>query len=420
MGDKLIFKKDGSRVRYVEGVPLPVILPTEGKTAFGELITAQLSPQIQGSFEYTVDNTDLNTNTEVNTGTVTQASAMCVVGTGTTTASTALFQSKQHAKYRAGLGGLSRFTALFNSPVANTEQYQGIMDAMGSSAAFKNGFSVGYDGVTFGFHRFRDDVKITINQADWDDPLDGTGMSGMVLDPTKLNVFYIQFQYLGAGAIKLYVEDDTTGIPIIVYTLDYANLNVLPTVFNPNFHHTLWVNNGSTTSNIVSKSGSYGYFIEGKTSFIELHQPTNSSGINEKTGITTEIPIFTIRNKSTFASKTNFIDIYLLNMAASSEATAANNQANIRLIKNATLGGDASVWNDINTTNSVVEIDVAATTVANGIEISPGLMAGKNGSFKDRLSDYKMLLNPGETLTIAGNSANSATIDAYLLWRELF
>ena len=91
------------------------------KTAFGEVLVGQLSPQYQGSFEYTVGNTDLNINTVVAGGTVTQASGTAVVGSSTTTASTALFQSKQHAKYRAGLGGVARFTALFTTPVAVTE-----------------------------------------------------------------------------------------------------------------------------------------------------------------------------------------------------------------------------------------------------------------------------------------------------------
>jgi len=64
---------------------VPVDLPL---TAFGDLRTAELTPQFQGSFEYTVDNTELSTNTVVNGGTVTQADAMCVVTSSTTTAST--------------------------------------------------------------------------------------------------------------------------------------------------------------------------------------------------------------------------------------------------------------------------------------------------------------------------------------------
>lgn len=389
------------------------------KTAFGELLVGQLHPQFQGSFEYTVDNTDLNTNTAVNGGSVTQDAGMGIVTTSTTTASTALFQSKQHAKYRPGIGGLNRFTALFTSPIAATEQYIGIMDEAGSGAAFKNGYAIGYDGTTFGVHRFQNDSKITIALANCDDPLDGTGTSGMTIDQTKINVFAIRFQYLGAGAIEYLIEDDSTGKFVVFHTVLYANNNVEPSTHNPNFHHTMWVNNKGTTNNLILKSASYAYFSEGKTSFIELHQPENASGTKEKTSVDTEVAIFTIRNRSTYASKTNFIDVVLLGVGASIEASSANNLGTIRIVKNATIGGEPS-YSNINTTDSVIEVDTAGTTVIGGKELGAGLLAGKNNGLRVPLIDNKIILNPGETLTIAGSSANSATIRAQITWRELF
>ena len=390
------------------------------KTAFGELLVGELHPQFQGSFEYTVSNTDLNTNTEVNGGTVTQASGMGVLTSSTTTASTALFQSKQHARYKSGLGGVDRFTALFTSPVAATEQYIGLADEVGSSAAFKNGYMIGYDGTTFGFHRFQNDSKITVAISNWDDPLDGSGDSGVTIDQTKLNIFYIQYQYLGAGAIKVWYQKPD-GDVALVHAVQYANLNTEPSTHNPNFHHTMWVNNKATSSNLIIKSSSYGYFVEGKTTYIELHQPENASGTKQKTTVTTEVAIFTIRNKSIYASKTNFIDIVLLGFGAGIEAVAANNLADVRVVKNATLGG-APLWADINTTNSIVEIDVAGTTVAGGKELGTalGILAGKNDSIRAPLINNKILLHPGESLTIAGSSANSATIRSQITWRELF
>ena len=391
---------------------------TNPKTAFGELLVGQLSPQFQGSFEYTVDNTDLNINTEVSDGTVTQASGMAVLTSSTTTASTALFQSKQHARYRAGLGGVDRFTALFTDPVAATEQYVGLADETGSSAAFKNGYMIGYDGIDFGFHRFQNDTKISISITDWNDPLDGTGTSGITIDQTKLNVFYIQYQYLGAGAIKLFYEKPNGDI-INVHTIEYANANTEPSTHNPNFHHTMWVNNKATTDNLILKSSSYAYFIEGKTSFIELHQPLNGSGIKQKAAVTTEVAIFTIRNRATYVSKTNFIDVILLKTIASIEASSANNLGGIRIVKNATLGGTPS-YSNINTANSVIEIDTSGTTVTGGNELDAGPLAGKNDKLISLLIDNKIILNPGETLTIAGSSDNSATIKSQISWRELF
>lgn len=388
-------------------------------TAFGDLRTAELAPQLQQSFEYTVNNTDLTINSIANGGTVTQSSGMCVLTSSTTTASSAKLISKQHAKYRSGLGGLTRFTALFTTGVADTEQYIGIMDEEGSSAAFKNGYAIGFNGGDFSILRFQNDVLFDVVQSDWDDPLDGTGESEIIFDPTKLNVFQISYQYLGAGAINFFIEDPKTGIFKLFHTIKYSNNNILPSTFNPNYHFTLWVNNKATTDNLIMKSSSYAYFMEGSTSFIELHQPQNSTGIKSKASITTEVAIFTIRNKTSFVSKTNFIDIFLENVTSSIEANSANNLGSVRLVKNATLGGTL-VWNDINTTNSVVEIDVAGTTVTNGTPIFPAPLAGKNDKILENLTSYKIILNPGETMTLAGLSANEATMQGSLLWKELF
>lgn len=398
--------------------PYPVQI-LDPLSAFGDTRTVELSPVFQGSFEYTVDNTEITTNTVVNGGTVTQNNAMAVIGTSTTTSSTALLVSKQHARYRSGFGGLLRFTALYTSPVAGTEQYHGIMDEVGSSAAFKNGYGIGYDGTTFGIHRWQNDVKTSIAQADWDDPLDGTGVSKMTLDQTKINVWAISFQYLGAGAIRIMVEDDITGRFIVVHTILYANLNTVPSVFNPNFHYSMWVNNGSTTSDIIIKGASFAYFIEGFTLLRELHQPQQSSGTVEKTSVTTEVAIFTIRNKSTYQSKTNFIDIVPELLTASIEASSANNLGKIRLLLNTSLGGTPS-FSDINTSDSVIDIDTAGTTTSTAKELLSINLAGKNDRIFIDLTPYKFLISPGETLTITGTSANSATIDASLLWKELF
>jgi len=388
-------------------------------TAFGDVRTAELSPIFQGSFEYTVDNTDLCENTKTGAATVTQADGMLVLSTTTTTGSTAKHNSKIHARYRAGLGGVLRFTALFTSPVAGTEQLCGLADETGSTAAFKNGYMVGYYGTDFGFHRFQNDAVTTVALEDWDDPLDGTGPSGMTLDPTKLNVFFVAFQYLGAGAIRLWVEDAATGDMINAHTILYANLNTSPSTHNPNFHAMYWVDNGATTSNIQLKAASYGYFIEGKTGNIEYHQPQNSSGIKTKNTVTSEVAILTIMVKSTYASKTNFIDIQLERIAASIEASAANNLGYIRLVKNATLGGSPS-YSDINATNSVVEIDNSGTTVTGGTNILTTPLAGRNDKAIESLLDYKIILQAGDTLTISGVSTSSATINAAMLWKELF
>lgn len=389
------------------------------ETAFGEGLFGQLHPQFQGSFEFTVDNTDLNTNTIVNGGTITQADAMAVLTTSTTTASSAKFESKQHARYKSGIGGVDRFTSLFTAGVAGTEQYSGLADENGSSATFKNGYMVGFDGDVFGFHRFQNDTKISIPLADWDDPLDGSGPSGEIIDPTKKNVFFIQYQYLGGGPINVFREDKR-GKKHKVLVVEYPGLFTEPSTHNPNFHHVMWVDNKATTANLILKSSSYAYFVEGKTSFIELHQPSNSSGEKSLAVLAgVERAIFTIRNKSAYAGKANFIDIVILVVGGAIEASPASNLGGVRLVKNATLGGVPS-YSDINTTNSVVEIDTSATTVTGGKELNVFPLAGKNDKFNTPVIDLKLILNPGETLTFPGISSGDADMTSLVVWRELF
>lgn len=389
-------------------------------SAFGDVRTIELSPIIQCSFEFTVDNKEIGTKEITGSGTVSQATAMAIVSTGTTTNSSAEWETKKHAKYRAGLGGLFRGTALYTPGTAGTEQMIGIADVEGVSASHRNGFGVGYSGTVFGFLRWRDDVLTVVPQADWNrDKMDGTGKSGMTLVQTNLNVYFIQFQYLGAGAINLWVEDDKTGLPILVHTELYANKHITPSVYNPNFHMMIHVSNNATTSNVSMKSASMAYFIEGKSSVSELQQPQFSTSKIQKLAVSPEVALFTVRNKLIYAGKSNFLDILLENVTAAIEAGATNNLGEIRVVRNAVLGG-VPMWNDIEIDDSMVEIDVVGTTVTGGKELFYSPLAGKNDRIGVNLIPYDIIIAPGESVTLACSSASAATINGSLLWRELF
>lgn len=123
--------------------------------------------------------------------------------------------------------------------------------------------------------------------------------------------------------------------------------------------------------------------------------------------------------KTSYAGKTNFIPILIENIGASIEASSANNLGIIRLVKNTTLGGVPS-YSDINTTDSVVSIDTAGITVTGGKTLMSFQLAGKNDKINERLLDLKLILQDGDTITLTGSSANLATINGNILWKELF
>ena len=55
------------------------------------------------------------------------------------------------------------------------------------------------------------------------------------LNPQMGNVYQIQFQYLGFGAISFYVESSITGEFELAHQIEFANNNTTPSVSNPTF-----------------------------------------------------------------------------------------------------------------------------------------------------------------------------------------
>ena len=70
-------------------------------------------------------------------------------------------------------------------------------------------------------------------QEDWDDPLDGTGISGIILDPTKLNVYQINFRWLGIGIMKFALENPLNGDMYEFHREKFTNLLNTPHLDNP-------------------------------------------------------------------------------------------------------------------------------------------------------------------------------------------
>ncbi len=251
-------------------------------------------------------------------------------------------------------------------------------------------------------------------QTSWNiDPMDGTGSSGMTLDPTKLNVYAIQFQYLGAGAIEFLVEDDNTGLFSMVHRIEYANKNIKPSLQNPTLPLHMMSKNTTNTTNLTVKSGSMGGFIQGKESDVGLLKGSD----NVKIGVgTVQTNILTVKNNFVYQSKENRTKVRIDGINLSSDGTKL---ATMRVTKNAVLGGTPA-FSDIDSDTSVISTDTAGTTVTNGVELL-AVQLGKADSKELPLKQFKIDLLPGETLTISGAVTSSTSdLGASIHWRELF
>lgn len=114
------------------------------KTAFGELLTAELTPIVQIHSAYNINTRILDARN--NKGSSTISNNKFQVSTGAVANQSSALLSKIAVKYNAGQGGLWRGTAVFTSGAANSTQYIGI----GTSS---EGFFFGYNGTAFGILR---------------------------------------------------------------------------------------------------------------------------------------------------------------------------------------------------------------------------------------------------------------------------
>jgi hypothetical protein len=370
---------------------------TDHTSPFGELVVANLTPIIQADFVYGI-NANLFSSTLTGSGTATSTGQMGIASTTANASSSSLIQTARRAKYRAGEGILSRFTAQFTAGAANSTQTAGMRNAA------IDGWFIGYNGTSFGIMYRRNSVDTWIAQADFNaDKLDGTGSSGITIDPTKINIFQLSIGYLGVRGCVFQVLNPTTKTWTTFH--EYSLINAIADQaqsINPTMTFGIQATNTANTTNIVVKNASVGVFIIGLRERIGSTYGVN----NNKSVATTDTNIVTIRNNTTINGVTNQSQIRIRSLSV---ATAAGVPVVFKLIKNTTLGGVPSYTN-IDATNSCAAFDIAGTTVTGG-NVQFNTTLGANGNVFVDLTEFDIFLAPSETLTctaatISGGAAN--------------
>jgi hypothetical protein len=376
-----------------------VSLPAFQRAAFGGIIVNAETPVTFMDFPYNV-NANLVTSTTVSTGTVTQANSKAVLQTSTSSTGLAQIESKDRVRYTPGQGVSARFTAVFTACAANSRQEIGIGDAT-------DGFFFGCQGSVFGVFRRQNGSDTFTAESAWntDRMLGGGGAlnpSGQTLNITNGNVYEIQYQWLGFGMIRFFVESSTTGALQVVHTIQYANTTTNPSIFNPQLPlHAKVVNSGNTT-NLTLQTASMSVVAEGpKVTTVGNRE----SVTNAKTGVGTSLTnLVALQNRTTFNSLTNRT---MVRVDSVSIRDALKLDALVQLVRNPTLDGVPSFTN-VDTTNSIAAFDVAGTTVTGGVTIMSFSVAAGTSMAVD-LSPYNILIAPGDTLACAALAESSTT-----------
>lgn len=373
-------------------------------SAFGEQQVAQPTAKVLIHFPYNL-NADIVTTTTAGSGAVTHSGQFAVIASGAATSSSGRLNSNRSLEYNPGIGGLARFTAVFGNGTAGNTQIAGIGNTT-------DGFFFGYNGTEFGILYRVGSSDTWIPQSSWN----GNRMLGnerfiQTLDPQKGNVYQIQYQWLGFGAIRFYIEDNVSGSLELVHTIRYANENTVVSVNNPTFPFYSESANTTNNTDIQIKIPSIGLFIEGQETGAG---DTRNAIDNEKT-ISTETNILTIRNKSTYQSIANQV---IVNPDFLTLASDGTKNVTVRIYANASLGGTPS-YTDISTNTSVVDYDTAGTTVSGGTLLAVFELA-KADSLSQSFKEFNFLLYPGQTMTFAAVSAANNDVSVGISWAERF
>lgn len=386
---------------------------------FGDLVTAPITPLIQMDWVYGI-NSQTGVSTVANGGSADTSNGRLRLQTGTASNGSAIFRSRRPARYRPGQGIIARFTPVFTLGVANSTQYHGA----GTST---DGYFFGYNGTAFGIlHRnpYGSPTDKWYPQSEWNgDPCDGSGDSGFDWDPTVGNVCQIRYPFLGYGPITFWVLNPATARWVLCHAINYPNTSAALQLGNPSMFFYSQVINSGNTSNLISYAGSVGFFLCGERAFVSSPR---WAADNNKSGITAETNILSLRNATTYNGATNRALIRLTQVSVGSQAASGLFVLRFRI--GATVGGvpaftpvsGATADNGVTVTsgNSITSVDTAGTTATAGTYIFNMSGSNASGSEITDLTPYNLFVAPGEILTASLFSTINTSSSVSLNWQE--
>lgn len=294
-------------------------------------------------------------------------------------------QTYQYFHYQPGKSQYVIMTAILGALKENVAQRIGYYDDNDGVFFEQNGEAL---GMVIRSSTSGTPVDTRIEPEDWNgDPLNGNGPSGMEFDPTKGNIFWIDMEWLGVGAVRFGVFGPN-GLPVVCHQAQ--NANALPVVYMRSADRPLRYEirnigaaSGTTTlsqlcATVVSEGGS------ADLTGLPFAAPSSAVGI-ASVAVTTRRAVLSIRPKTTFNSIINrtlaeILDIHL---------TAANNGSFVEVVFNPTYTG-TPVWTSADA-NSAVEwsphTDAAAGAFTGGTVVDSSFVVAGQGSSRSLLAD---------------------------------
>lgn len=254
-------------------------------------------------------------------------------------------------------------------------------------------------------------------QSDFNiDTLDGTGVSGVNLDPSKINIFQVQFRWLGAGEIRWSIENPINGDMIFFHHEHYSNRNTGVHLDNPSFKIGYAAANltDSTITDSHAGGASMMAAVEGFTLDNAFPYAANVS----KTILASDTVhgLITLANRLIHQDKINLRQVRLKTLSV---AFQGNDPAIIHILLNGSKSTGYTYVKVGDFSSVIKDTSTGSYTLANETPmVEYVLPAGGSGTFD--LDALELTIPPGDRISVAVSSGQQiSSISAAVTWVEI-
>ena len=397
-----------------------VTLPSTSSDAFGRLRVSNPLTLFDSSHRYRDNNlwSSLVVGTGSTVGFVT-TQGLINIGIGTTAGCSVIRETTKVFAYQPGKSLLVLNTFVMNAPKTNLRQRVGYFGA-------DNGMYFEVDGDTAYFVERSLSLGTTtrVAQEDWNvDKLDGTGLSGITLNPSKAEILWMDIEWLGVGTVRIGFVID--GKFIHCHSFHHANIiesTYITTASLPVRYEI--ANTGITTSVSNLKQVCSTVISEGGYELRGIQQAIGIPITTPRTLTTagTFYPIISLRLKTS----PNYLDAIVI-LTALSAMPIATGAYNWQIRASGTTTGGTWVSAGV---DSAVEYDITGTSYTGGRILGSGFFSASNQAttqidilkealFKFQLERNGLTSTPFEITLVVASNGNGDTVVASIDWEEV-
>jgi hypothetical protein len=397
-----------------------VTLPSTSSDAFGRLRVSNPLTLFDSSHRYRDNNlwSSLVVGTGSTVGFVT-TQGLINIGIGTTAGCSVIRETTKVFAYQPGKSLLVLNTFVMNPKKTNLRQRVGYFGA-------DNGMYFEVDGDTAYFVERSLSLGTTtrVAQEDWNvDKLDGTGLSGITLNPSKAEILWMDIEWLGVGTVRIGFVID--GKFIHCHSFHHANIiesTYITTASLPVRYEI--ANTGITTSVSNLKQVCSTVISEGGYELRGIQQAIGIPITTPRTLTTagTFYPIISLRLKTS----PNYLDAIVI-LTALSAMPIATGAYNWQIRASGTTTGGTWVSAGV---DSAVEYDITGTSYTGGRILGSGFFSASNQAttqidilkealFKFQLERNGLTSTPFEITLVVASNGNGDTVVASIDWEEV-